>query len=124
MKSIFVLNNINRAIEVWPLAELVAKLDNGNQLAFPSVMYSVRTLDSNALRGGAPRQNNFFQCLVINNGEFNDAEFEKGAPKNSKSLIGVIHRTLKEFNRRPNWILHENTYQGLIRPGDYLEVRI
>ena len=122
--SIFVLNNKKEEREIWPLAELVAKLDNGNRLVFPSVMYSKRTLDSHALIRRVPHQNNFFQCLVINNGEFNDAELENSAPKNSKSLIGVIHRTLKEFNRRPNWILHEKTYQSLIGPGDYLEVKI
>ena len=122
--SIFVLNNKKEEREIWPLAELVAKLDNGNRLVFPSVMYSKRTLDSHALIRRAPHQNNFFQCLVIKNGEFNDAELENSAPKNSKSLIGVIHRTLKEFNRRPNWILHEITYQSLIGPGDYLEVKI
>ena len=79
--SIFVRNNKNEVIEIWPLAELVAKLDSGNRLVFPSVMYSERTLDSHALSGEALNQNNFFQCLVIQNGKFNEAELENSAPK-------------------------------------------
>ena len=124
LRSIVVLNNKTAKTEIWPLAELVVNLDNGNRLLFPSVMYSERILDTHALIGGVPQQNNFFQCLVIETGNFNCAELENCAPKNSESLIGVIHRILIEFGRKPNWILHENTYQSLARLGDYLEVTI
>ena len=125
LKSIIVQDDKGAGIILLPLAELGVLLDRGARLVFPSVMFSERTLDAYAnFRGNLPNEPNVFKCVVYRTGRFNDAEIEDNAPKNAKSLIGIIHRTLEELGRRANWILRENVYQSMTGLGDYLEVSI
>ena len=104
------------------LAELAGVLDAGVRLLFPSGKLSDRTLDPHFRN--IPTDRNVVACLAIQTGAFNHAELVDGVPRLPASLIGVIHRTLVEAGRTPKWRLHERTYQGLIGPGDYLEVYV
>ena len=108
--------------KLWKLAAISEMLESGARLVFPTVGLSGRILDPNIQR--LPRHHNVFPCIAIQTGTFNDAELVDGVPKLSVSLIGVIHRTLVQGGRAPQWHLRENTYRSLIGSGDYLEVSV
>ena len=110
--------------KLLPLAELANMLKAGSRLVFPTIELSGRLLDPHIQVRMLPRKRNVFPCIAIQTGAFNNAELENGAPRLPSSLIGVIHRTLVEGGRAPQWRLHKGTYQSLTGPGDYLEVSI
>jgi len=120
VRSILVVHGTQQAFV--PLAKIADVLRQGAKLKFPSVVFSERSLDPHFQN--IPKVSDTFLCLAIQTGTFNDAELVDGTPKLSRSLIGVIHRTLVEEGHIPTWQVHEGTYRSLVGVGDYLEVTI
>ncbi len=124
--SSIVVRDDKGEIDLWLLTELTAKLESGTNLFFPTVMFSAeRTLDPHfSLNKGLRKIDNEFFCIAVCTGKFNDANLAGNVPKNTKSLIGVIHRTLEEGGRVPKWSVYEGYYQSLVGTGDYIGVSI
>ena len=108
--------------KLFRLDAVAETLDSGARVVFPTVELSSRILDPNIQN--LPNHKNVFPCIAIRTGTFNDAELADGVPKLNTSLIGVIHRTLLQSGRVPQWRLHERVYRSLAGSGDYLEVAV
>ena len=63
-------------------------------------------------------------CVVVSHGKFNYADISQDIPKQPKSLIGVIHRTLVNQGATPKWTIQPRVYRGPFGRCDCLEVRI
>ncbi|MFZ6677098.1 HD domain-containing protein [Undibacterium sp. Tian12W] len=50
--------------------------------------------------------------LPIRNGNYLSLEFENGAPKNSNSIIGCLHRAVISSGKNPVWTTSISEYQG------------
>ena len=107
----------------WPLRELSALLRRGNRLAFRISAYGATTLleqhgEQHTVAGMAT-------CVVVSGGKFNNADISQNLPKQPKSLIGVIHRTLVNQGAKPKWTIQPKVYRGgPFDRCDCLEVRI
>ena len=116
IRSIVVVDGGRRRL--CRLAAVAEMLENGARLVFPTVELSGRILDPHIQ--SLPNHDNVFPCIAIQTGAFNDVELADGVPKLSVSLIGVIHRTLVQSRRAPQWRLHERCYQSLVGSGTTL----
>ena len=106
----------------WPLRELSALLRRGNRLAFRVASYGDATLleghgEQHPVAGMATG-------LVVSGGKFNNADISQNLPKQPKSLVGVIHRTLVNQGAKPKWTIQPNAYRGPFGRCDCLAVRI
>ena len=106
----------------WPLRELSRQLQQGNRLAFRVSKYGDTALleqygDQHTVAAVAT-------CFVLSGGKFNYADILQNVPKEPKSLVGVIHRTLVDQGAKPEWTVQPNVYRGLFNRCDCLEVHI
>ena len=106
----------------WPLKDLSALLRGGNRLAFRVSKYGDAALleqhgDQHTIAGVAT-------CFVLSSGKFNYANISQNVPREPKSLVGVIHRTLVDQGATPEWTIQPAVYRGPFGRCDGLEVRI
>ena len=94
-------------------------LRSGLRIGFPVSSAIGNHLDSHS---GFVQIPNMSTCIVINNGEFNNARLSGGVPSDSNSLIGVVHRVLVNAGENPSWLRRENVYRSSLGNGDCLEV--
>ena len=104
----------------WHLDDIAGFLGQGKRLGF-RVSSSMPLLES---YGEQKPLSGIFTYYVMGRGKFNDVELENGVPKNPLSMIGVIHRKLKEIGRTPTWTTIPNAYSGPFGKCDCLEVKI
>ena len=100
---------------------LADSLRHGLRLAFPISQSFGRHLDSHSGRLQIP---DLSCCLVVRNGEFNDATLAEGVPSAPNSLVGVVHRVLVNGGESPTWSRRPNVYHTLLGKGDCLEVSL
>ena len=62
--------------------------------------------------------------VVFRNGKLNDAKLVGGVPVEPYSLIGVVHRVLRESGCSPCWTATEGEYRSFVGRGDIFEVTI
>ena len=120
LREILVITSSGRFF--WPLSELSELLRHGNRLAFRVSSYGDATLleghgEQHTIAGMAT-------CFVLSFGKFNNADMSQNLPKQPKSLIGVIHRTLENQGAKPKWTIQPKVYRGPFDRCDCLEVRI
>lgn len=105
-----------------PMQAILNDLKNGLRLGFLLSPAIDHHLDQWA---NAVRIPGISTCVVIRNGNFNDAGLSTtGVPKEKNSLIGVVHRVLIEAGENPAWSVRENVCRTAFGQGDCLEVSI
>ncbi len=104
--------------EIWQVDRIAWFLDRGRRLGF-RVSSLGSFLDSFGQQRTLP---NISTYHVLGRGEFNNVELEGGVPKNGNSVIGVIHRSLKEKGRSPTWSTTPNAYEDPFGKCDLLEL--
>ena len=89
-------------IDSWRLSELAKLLRRGNRLAFRVSSYG----DAMMLEQHGEQQTiaGVATCYVVSSGKFNKADMAQDIPKQSKSLVGVVHRTLVNQGAQPTWV--------------------
>ncbi len=109
-------------IDSWRLSELAKLLRRGNRLAFRVSSYG----DAMMLEQHGEQQTiaGVATCYVVSSGKFNKADMAQDIPKQSKSLVGVVHRTLVNQGAQPTWTIQPKLYRGPFGRCDCLEVRI
>lgn len=107
--------------EIWYVADLPTILVD-KRLGFRVTSYG----DSSTLEAHGDQETipGYATCRVLTTGKFNSADLSNAAPKDAKSLIGVIHRSLLKHGEMPEWSIRPSAYRGPFGPCDLLEVRI
>ena len=96
-------------------------LKRGLRLGFPMSHTLGHYLDSHS---GIVQTSGMWMCVVMMNGEFNNAKLSGSNPDDPNSLIGIVHRVLVTAGENPTWLRRENVYKSLFGQGDCLEVRL
>ena len=108
-------------MRVEPLQSIRNSLRSGMRLGFPVSRTFEDYLDHFT---GLVQIPNIQVCVVLKNGEFNNARLSDGTPHDPTSLIGIVHRVLVNAGENPTWSRHEKVYKSLLDQGDCLEVRL
>ena len=103
------------------IQEIRNSLRNGIRIGFPISSTLGNHLDSHS---GRVQALDMWTCVVMQNGEFNNARFSNGVPDNPNSLIGIVHRVLVVAGENPRWSRREKVYKSWLGDGDCLEVHL
>ena len=105
----------------WPITAIADKINAGVRLLW-AVSGEIGSLDQwFQIRPASP---DIRICVAFRNGRLNDAKLSDGIPANPHSLIGIVHRVLKECGFKPRWMIKKGSYRGVFGLGDMLEVSI
>lgn len=115
------LLSTHAGISFAPIQTLRNILRSGLRIGFPVSATFGHHLDSYSQFVQMP---NMSTCVVIKNGEFNNARLSCGVPDDPNSLIGVVHRVLVHAGENPTWLRREKVYRSLLGEGDCLEVHL